>query len=470
MRASNNASIVLAACLIGVLDLACTVIVFARFPQTQSGKAGQASASTSKDALSPAVQAPKTAPTDDSAVHASSVSSPSSAVTLPAAQTRAVLDKLFLAESRIQDLLGMLQPAAWKMNDAGHEEIDQTVSSAKTHLQDLENSRYQLYYHLNDVSDGRKVLSVIKSLQPQVASIAATAANYQGVAVQLEFQQAGQDLANAEDQLEPFISTMEARLKALLSPGRNTASGEPGLETEVIRTQPNIKPLSSIVTEPPPLSASQVKALLYKVYVPAYRIKDLLSQEQPEKWKATSTDKNAFAASRRDLLNSLIELERWRSLFSEHPTDQDSGFKTYVSIDRVLEPLEGVTLRVGRYESPRLAANYAHAGGDLRARQSDLLPYLNFLFTHSDEAVQMYQTDLSNCQNQLGFAMHGLRSAAVPMKNVVPQFQGRNVAKREAERMAKVKARASRKRASRQAAHKRHRHHAVHARAASSAQ
>ena len=363
-----------------------------------------------------------------------STSATSGPAVMTPTKARAVLDKLFLAESRTKDLLGTLETASWKVTDTERQEIYQSVSSVQQKIQDLEKWRYQFYYHLDDLGDGKKTQSALESLQPVVASIGAAAGTHQGTATGGQFQQVSQELANVADQLKPYISGMEARLKASLSPTTSKASaGGPGLETEVIRAQPNIKPLSSMVTQPPPLSAAQVKQLLYRVYVPAYRIEDLLSQEQPEKWKAPAPEQGAFNASRQELQKDLANLERWRAQFSEHPADLNSGFQTFVAMDRLVEPLENVTLRVEQYENPRAAANYQQSGADLRAREDDLLPYLTFLFSHRDQTVQMYQTDLSNCQNQLGFAMHGLQTRATPMKNVLPQFQGRNVKKRKAE-------------------------------------
>ncbi|MGH9433605.1 MAG: hypothetical protein ACRD3T_18905 [Terriglobia bacterium] len=386
---------------------------------------------------------------------------PSTATTVTPEQDKAALDKLFLAESRIKDLLSTLQTTSWKMTDTGRQEIDQSISSAQQKIQDLERWRYQCYYHLDDLADAQKTQAGIESLQPGVAAIGTSAGQYQGAATAAQFQQASQELASLEGQLQPYVSEMEARMKA---PG-----GGPALETEVIKALPNIKPLNSIVTQPPPLSAAQVKQLLYRVYVAAFRIKDLLSQEQPEKWKAPSAAVNAFNASRRDLLKNLATLEHWRERLSERPADLNSGFQTYVSIDHLLEPLEGVTLRVARYQSPRIAANYQKTTSDLRTQQDDLLPYLTFLFRNHDQAVQMYQTDLVNCQNTLGFAMHGLRPQATLMKNVLPQFQGRNVRKHQpAEKASTAKTGTAKKRTSSHQTRRKRHHRATHSAAPAS--
>ncbi|MGH7866131.1 MAG: hypothetical protein ACREP9_00540, partial [Candidatus Dormibacteraceae bacterium] len=309
-------------------------------------------------------------------------------------QVKSLLDKLFLAESRIKDLLSTLQTTSWKATDAQHQEIDQSISSAQQKIQDLERWRYRFYYHLDDLAAGQKTQAALESLQPVVASVGASAGQYQGAVEGGQFQRVSQDLAAVKSQLKPYVSEMEARMKELLSPAAKTPGGGPGLQTEVINAQPNIKPLTSIITHPPPLSDQQLKQLLYEVYVPAFRIKDLLNQEQPEKWEAPATEQNAFNASRQELLKNLTNLENWRQHFSRHSSDLNSGFETYISIDRVLQPLESVTLRVAQYESPGLAANYQKTASDLRARQYDLLPYLTFLFKNHDQSVQMYQTDL----------------------------------------------------------------------------
>jgi hypothetical protein len=407
-------------------------------------------------------------PVEANPPEAAPTASPAPPSTVPASpsmtpeQAKAVLDKLYLSESRIKDLLGTLQTTSWKATDTERQEVDHSISSAQQKLQDLERWRYQFYYHLDNLADGQKTEEGAESLQPVVAAIASAAAQNQGATTGTQLQQASEELASIGDRLKPYVSQMQARMKELLTPTTSVPSGGAALETEVIKPQPQIRPLSSIVTQAPPLSAEQVKQLLYKVYVPAFRIKDLLSQEQPAKWKASQAEINAFNASRQELLQSLATLEHWRELLSERPADLNTGFQAYVAIDRVLEPLEGVTLRVARYETARMAANYEKPASDLRTDQNDLLPYLTFLFRNHDQISEVYQTDLANCQNTLGYAMHGLRPHATYMKNVLPQFQGRNVRRREeAKRLADAKHPTSKKKASSRHTRRR-RHHTTH--------
>jgi hypothetical protein len=401
--------------------------------------------------------APPTAP-----VISNSPAPAQTAASMTPDQARAVLNELFLAEARVKDLLGTLQTTSWKMTDAERQEIDQTMASAQEKLQDLERWRYQLYYHLGDFAAAQKTQAAASGLQPLVAAIGAAAGQHQGAASARDFEQATQALAQAIDHLKPYASGLEVGMKATREPTAQGPGGGPKLQTEVIKPRPNVQPITSTVTQPPPLNPQQLKDLLYKVYVPAFRIKDLLSQEQPQQWKAPATVINAFNSSRQDLLASLRKLERWRGAFAVHPASLNTGFETYVAIDRVLEPLESVILGVAHYESPRLAAQYQQAGSDLRARQKDLIPYLNFLFNTHDQTVTTYQTDLVNCQNQLGYAMHGLRAQATPMKNVLPEFEGRNVQRRRAAAQAKAKRRSSIQRGSSRQSKKKRRHHAVH--------
>ncbi len=92
---------------------------------------------------------------------------------------------------------------------------------------------------------------------------------------------------------------------------------------------------------------------------------------------------------------------------------------------KLFHPLWLFSNQVSQYESANLGSDYRRRANDLEANLNDLLPYVSFILKNEAETTQMFQADLANCQNELGYAMHGAVRSATPIRNIVPAFQGR---------------------------------------------
>jgi hypothetical protein len=185
-----------------------------------------------------------------------------------------------------------------------------------------------------------------------------------------------------------------------------------------------VAPMTQLPTELPPLSPDQVKALLYKIYVPAYRLQDLLGQEHPEKWPAPEAERKAFSQAREASLSKLSSLEKLRAQLADRPSSSDLAFQTYALINSLISPLETISRGVAKYGSPKLADEYSERGRQLSSLGEGLAPYITFFLRNQDRVYQMLENNLSSCQKQLGYAMHSSVQPATPMVNVNPVFQG----------------------------------------------
>jgi hypothetical protein len=200
------------------------------------------------------------------------------------------------------------------------------------------------------------------------------------------------------------------------------------IQTEKIGTPP---------ATPPPVTAqtgtagylepAQVKALLHKVWLAQYRINDLLTQVNPEKWKMPDTARKSFGQTLESLRQALASEEEWRAQFDARPDSLYLGFQTYVAINSVLPRMEGVAHSVAQYENPSFGAQYSQAANQLFDLQQSLQPHLASLLKNQDGVMLAAQTNLASCQNELGFAMRPRQEKATPMKNIAPEFKGRHV-------------------------------------------
>jgi hypothetical protein len=374
-----------------------------------------------------AAQTPTAPASSATAGTASSAQAPAS---LDPNDVRALLYKIYTAAYRVTDLAGTLQPGNLKISDQDRAALGQKLDALRAALAALERPRGDFYNHPESAALGRETLSALKALLPQLDDFKTALAQSAGAGPANDYQQPAADLAALASQLEPYVSYLEAK-EAPPAPSR---AGAAEIKTEEIQALPASIPLTSTSTEKPPLDPAELKQLLYKAYVPAFRVKDLLGQEHPERWHVSEADQNAFNDARQLLEKRLAELETWRGQFARSPQSLEYAFQTYRALWNVLEPLATVSRTVGQSEDPKISADYRDRGQEIVEVREKLVPYISYLLRYHDQTLQMFQQNLVACENQLGYAMRPRTEAPVPMKNILPVFQGVRVREREANR------------------------------------
>ncbi len=383
---------------------------------------------------SPAVALAKATTAPKPATQASPSPVAQQASTAPAApslqQLRDVLSKVYLAEARLNDLLGLMQPAQWKMSDADRGLLQEKLASVSAQMKTLEASRYQLYYHPQSQSAAQQTAEALAAVVPAIHAVSSVAGQYEGTAQAAALNRPAAEFESAEATLGSYASNLQQKAQRELAAQPTGLPGHVTLETERI-TAPAAPPppLNSVAIFTPPLTAAQVKAILMKMYLSDYRIRDLLSQEHPEQWKTPKAERPLVLQAKQTLVTRLDTLEKWRARFSRDPRNMYYAFETYYATSQALNPLGFFRREVSRYEGASAAQPYGPPAHDLEARLNDLLPYVSAILRHASEDADMIQGNLVACQNQLTYAMHELVHAPTPMKNVVPDFMGRRVRK-----------------------------------------
>jgi len=354
---------------------------------------------------------------------------------MPSGEVQAQLYKIYAAAYRIQDLAGTLHPDQWKVSDQDRASFAQTLNALRSRLEALEKPRGDFYNHPDDAALGRQTLAALKALRPQIDQFVAALAQSPDAAAAADYKQPAEDLAGFESQLEPYVAYLEA--KELPPAGK---AGAVELKTEEIHAAAPTPPITFTSAEKPPLSPAELKELLHQAYVPEYRLKDLLGQENTEHWSASQQERDAFNDARETLQSRLAEFEKWRGQFAEYPESLEDAFQAYVTLGNVLGPLDVVADRISHDESPQMGDNYRAPGRQMAAIQEKLLPYVTYLLRYHDQTLQAFRHNLAACEKQLSYAMRPQTQAAVPMKNVLPVFQGRRRAMRENHRRKPARA------------------------------
>ena len=209
------------------------------------------------------------------------------------------------------------------------------------------------------------------------------------------------------------------------APPRQAAGAQAGSlpETETI---PSPQAAHQPANAPGFMEPAQVKDLVRKIWVAEFRLQDLLKTLQPAKWKTTNVIRNSFNQTLDNLNNSLQGLEEWRAEFEKRPDSIYFGFQTYAAINAALPRLDGVARAVSQFENPSLGAQYSQAGNQLFDLQQALEPYIAYLLRNADQLLYVAQSNLAECQNELGNVLHGQGGRAKPMKNTFVQFHARH--------------------------------------------
>jgi hypothetical protein len=362
---------------------------------------------------------------------ASPSSTPPAAPNGPApAEILAVLNKIYNASSRFNDLVSLLKPDSWRLGEATMAAFQQNLETLKGKMQALEEARHSFSGQPQNTDLGSKTVSALDAALPAIDLLVQTAAPHLTPAEAEQLQQPAQELARLRETLQGYLTQLNAKLQAAAA-----SAGANGIPTERIAAPPPpVAPLKTLAMETPPLSPDQVKLLLHKIYVPLFRIRDLLSQEHPEQWLVSAAERQEFDEAHKTLESKLADLETWRERLDRDPSDVNSAFETYTAIDAIMKPLEAVSRIVADAEGMKAGDEYRERGQQIQTTQQQLVPYISFFLRNQEKTAEMFQADLANCQSELGYAMHAHTAPAVPMKNINPIFQGHPRAKRNASR------------------------------------
>ncbi|MGH9470301.1 MAG: hypothetical protein ACRD1N_08165 [Terriglobia bacterium] len=355
---------------------------------------------------------------------------------LPPAQVKALLQNVFLASARVSDLLSIAQPEKWKMSLPERSLFNEKIHTVRAELETLEKERYDFFYHPDSVNAGECAVQALTALGPDLKAVAPAIAQYQSPSDAAQFSKAATALLAPGEPLASYVDYLRNRRQQQLAAAQSALlAGAKGLQVERIAPRTLPAPITTpIPIATPPLTPAQVKAILYKIYISYYRIRDLLSQERPAQWKAPQAERVLASQARDALLSRLQNVEKWRSAFSESPENVYYGFETYVVVSDVLHPLWLFSREASRRENATVGADYSRRAADLDAQLHLLLPYFRFVLKRDQEGYGQYEADLANCQTQLGYAMHGFIHQAAPIRNVVPEFEGRRARKRKKRR------------------------------------
>ncbi|HEV2494406.1 MAG TPA: hypothetical protein VG204_15175 [Terriglobia bacterium] len=418
--------------------------------------ASQLGARTEAHALPAVQQSPTTSAPEPPAPVPSvpgqpAVATPSSTATTGGAltldQVNDLLRKIYNGAYRVKDLLSLLEPDKWKMDETARKSFDATVQSLRTDLQTLEESRTQFSGQPRNVALGYQLDGDLRTALPDIDTASRAVSEYEGPRQGIQYAQAHDQLVDLERALKSYLDSLGTAKERASAPqvARGQPSGQTSAQTaalpqtENIAAPPSPPPPATTAIEVGYLTSDQVKVLLHRIYVAAFRLNDLLTQVQPGRWKVPEPVRDHFNLRVAKLRSDLKALDAARAQFSEQTDSPYLGYQTTEAIPLVISDLKDVDQDLTLFEGRGLSSQFAGPGQWLEESRQALKAYLEFMMRNWNQVTRTYEANLAACQNTLNYAMYGHAAAARPMEPVrfVRPLQSARIRRKEAEEAAR---------------------------------
>lgn len=221
-------------------------------------------------------------------------------------------------------------------------------------------------------------------------------------------------LALACRALSHAASPQEAKV-----PGREAqATSSESVQTEKVEgSQASQSPVQALSGEAGYMDPAQVRAVLRKFALLEFRINDLLTTVQPQRWKLSEASRSSFNQRLDGLRAALRELGESRAQLDRRVDNAHLCYQTHRAVLAVLPHLEAVGQSVSKNENASLGAQYTQARNQLADLAQPLGRYLECLLRNQDQIASALENNLANCQNTLGYALRPTVAPARLMPN-----------------------------------------------------
>src|SRR5438876_3947268 len=122
-------------------------------------------------------------------------------------EAQALLQKIYMAAFRVNDLLTLLRPDQWKMGDAERKSFSQTLDSLRDQLKTLEQGRSQLVGQPQNVEFADKTAAAIEAVRGSVEAVARAVAQYQSPAAAADYKQAVESLSVLQERMTSYVTS-----------------------------------------------------------------------------------------------------------------------------------------------------------------------------------------------------------------------------------------------------------------------
>ncbi len=326
---------------------------------------------------------------------------------------------IYRAATRAKDLLSIVQPDTWKMDDAARKSFDETLQKAQSAMDAVLDSNDSLEHHPEDVALGLKTRALLQTALLLLGEVSDVATQYDHTGLEKQLRSSIEALNASAQPLEGDVT-----MGAIGQPTGSAPAG-PEPETEKVEVPKSYTaPPATLSNETGTLQPAEVKQLLYKAYVAGFRFRDLLSVLEPARWKIDAATRQSFDGTLAAVRQDLTDFEGWRAQFELQPANVFLGYKTYTAMSTALPAMDELADDVARNQSVAAGTQFQRANEEFMSARKSLDGYLSFLLRNQQQLRGAMENDLASCQNTLNYAMRGKTGPVTNMANINPVFRG----------------------------------------------
>ncbi|MGO9271499.1 MAG: hypothetical protein ACLQOO_14770 [Terriglobia bacterium] len=350
---------------------------------------------------------------------------------------------IYRAAARAKDLLSLVQPDQWKMDDAARRFFDETRLKEQNAIDAVLNSSDSLAHHPEDVALGLKTRALLQTALLLLSEVADVATQYDHTGWEKQLRSSIEALNATAQPLEGDVAQPPgAAASQPPTPSAARAPRAPEPETEKVEVPKSyVAPPATLANETGTLQPAEVKQLLYRAYAAGFRFRDLLSVLEPDQWKIDAAARQSFDGTLAAVRQDLKDFENWRSQFDLKPANVFVGYKTYTAMSTALPAMDELAEDVARFQSPAAGIQFQRANEEFMGARKSLDDYLSFLLRNREQLRAAMENDLASCQNTLNYAMRGKTGPVTNMSNINPVFRGHGGRSRTAANQSQPKAR-----------------------------
>src|SRR5271157_51498 len=327
---------------------------------------------------------------------------------------------IYRAAARVKDLLSVVQPENWKMDDAARKSFDETRQKAQNAMDALLDSNDSLEHHPEDVALGLKTRALLQTALLLLGEVSDVATRHDHTGWEKQLRSSMEALNTSAQPLEGDVTMGD-----IGQPSAGSAPAGPEPETEKVEVPKSYTaPPATLINETGTLQPAEVKQLLYKAYVAGFRFRDLLSVLEPARWKIDAATLQSFDGTLAAVRRDLTDFEGWRAQFELQPANFFLGYKTYTAMSTALPAMDELADDVSRNQSVAAGIQFQRANEEFMGARKSLDGYLSFLLRNQQQLRAAMENDLAGCQNTLNYAMRGKTGPVTNMANINPVFRG----------------------------------------------
>ena len=166
------------------------------------------------------------------------------------AQVKVLVQKIWVAEFRVHDLLTALHPEKWKTSNIIRNSFNQTLENLQKALEGLEEWRAQFEKRPDSIYFGFQTYAAINAALPRLDGVARAVSQFENPSLGAQYSQAGNQLFDLQQALEPYIAYLLRNPDQLIYAAQTNLAGCQGELGKALRGQGGpAKPLKNTFVE-----------------------------------------------------------------------------------------------------------------------------------------------------------------------------------------------------------------------------